>query len=178
MILGSLLAHCTREYISELLLTAIIDCPNEPRQRMSFVETNPHLANGKERMGERWRKQRGCSPQDSGITDKFIWEEMRQRFLRVLFLLCYFTAGQPFWLMEALYMTLYSGSWKRQKRLSSSPRALDTYHESDKGYGCRVLCCEVCSTVSGQITSFVLVGNSSISSGSTNLSLRPHFPTS
>jgi hypothetical protein len=53
MILGSLLAHCTREYISELLLTAIIDCPNEPRQRMSFVETNPHLANGKERMGER-----------------------------------------------------------------------------------------------------------------------------
>jgi len=55
-------------------------------------------------MGERWQKKRGCSLH---ITDKFIWEEMRQRFLRVLFLLCYFTAGQPFRLAEALNMTLY-----------------------------------------------------------------------
>jgi hypothetical protein len=107
MILGSLVAHCTMEDIYELLLTAVVDCPIEPRESMSFVETNPHLANGKERMAERWRKQRGCSPLDSGITDKYIWEGMRQRFLRVLFLLCYFTSGQPFRLSEGLCMTLY-----------------------------------------------------------------------
>ena len=103
-VLGCLLAQCTREYILELRLEAIQDCPDEPRQRMSFVETNPHLANGKERMEERWRKKRGCNAQ---ISDKFVWDDLRQRFLRLLFLLSYFTAGQPFRLTEALSMTLY-----------------------------------------------------------------------
>ena len=103
-VLVCLLAQCTREYILELRLEAIQDCPYEPRQRMSFVETNPHLANGKERMEERWQKMRGCN---AHISDKFLWDDLRHRFLRLLFLLCYWTASQPFQLKEAFSMTLY-----------------------------------------------------------------------
>lgn len=107
MLLGSILAVCPRDYISRYDLSKISDTPMDQRAQEYFVTTNPALVGGGDNLGERWRTQRGLRPEESSLAHLFGWEAMRQRYLRVLFMLYYFSAGAPFRIAEALRMTLF-----------------------------------------------------------------------